>query len=193
MQGWRGGPGRAAPARHPPLPRTVLRKEGSDIGGGCGEQDGRSRHSGGAPQEVDGGESAGEEREARGRDELRAARELTGATAGWPERGSERADDRDAAWLTAAYWTHTHVPARHSIPRARFGIGPQADIILDNHFPDSVLKTFRALKYCFGAIWQWDGLQQQWSSMSRYFGEGGSNSFPTMYFGNLYFNFLHII
>ena len=80
MQGWRGGPGRAAPARHPPLPRTVLRKEGSDIGGGCGEQDGRSRHSGGeAPQEVDGGESAGEKkREA----ELRAARELTGATAG---------------------------------------------------------------------------------------------------------------
>ena len=79
MQGWRGGPGRAAPARHPPLPRTVLRKEGSDIGGGCGEQDGRSRHSGGeAPQEVVGGESAGEKREA----ELRAARELTGATAG---------------------------------------------------------------------------------------------------------------
>ena len=80
MQGWRGGPGRAAPARHPPLPRTVLRKEGSDIGGGCGGQDGRSRHSGGeAPQEVDGGESAGEKkREA----ELRAARELTGAAAG---------------------------------------------------------------------------------------------------------------
>ena len=76
MQGWRGGPGRAAPARHPPLPRTVLRKEGSDIGGGCGEQDGRSRHSGGAEaREVDGGESAGEEEgEARGRVELRRAR-----------------------------------------------------------------------------------------------------------------------
>ena len=100
MQGWRGGPGRAAPARHPPLPRTVLRKEGSDIGGGCGEQDGRSRHSGGAEaREVDGGESAGEKEVARGRVELRGARADRSETCGADriERGSERADDRDAA------------------------------------------------------------------------------------------------
>ena len=109
MQGWRGGPGRAAPARHPPLPRTVLRKEGSDIGGGCGEQDGRSRHSGGLePQEVDGGESAGEvrarawvDREGRARADRRAWEWRRGAR--WPQRR-----------LTATLAAHTRATAGRS-------------------------------------------------------------------------------